>query len=319
MNKSMHGNKNRRLPKRSAALIVILVMLLSLSFTVFAGDAAQFDPERKGSISVTLQDSESKKSVDGAVLVLYRVAGISDSKGSVGYETVGDFTDFDLENYNISDNKTVASALMNYVTENGLTGEKKTTEGGKLVFSDLIPGLYFITEEGSVEGYYPVVPFIVTVPMMNEAGDGWIYDVDASPKVELEPKKPGEFIDIDVLKAWVNVQSDSIPETVKVALLCDGAFFEQVTLKKSEGWKYTWKSLPKDKKWSVCEVDVPAGFIASYSQSGNKFTVTNKPSSPPIILGVQANHIIFYAIAFAADIAIIIFLIVFFRKRRKNR
>ena len=45
------------------------------------------------------------------------------------------------------------------------------------------PGLYLLVQYKAAEGYEAAAPFLVSVPM-NEDGT-YIYDVDASPKVEL--------------------------------------------------------------------------------------------------------------------------------------
>lgn len=60
-------------------------------------------------------------------------------------------------------------------------------------FTNLELGLYLLVQDVAAEGCIKMEPFLVSVPM--EENGGYLYDVDASPKVELaklpvEPSKP---------------------------------------------------------------------------------------------------------------------------------
>ncbi len=55
-------------------------------------------------------------------------------------------------------------------------------------FENLQTGLYLLVQATPAPGYYPVAPFLVSVPGME--GKEYIYDVNASPKLELEPSTP---------------------------------------------------------------------------------------------------------------------------------
>lgn len=58
---------------------------------------------------------------------------------------------------------------------------------GEIAFTGLELGLYLLVQHKAAKGYETAAPFLVSVPMEE---DGVLrYDVDASPKVELE-KKP---------------------------------------------------------------------------------------------------------------------------------
>lgn len=67
------------------------------------------------------------------------------------------------------------------------TGQVGATEGdGTAVFKDLAAGLYLVVEEDNpvAEGkaLAPAAPFLVTVPMTNPGGNGWLSDVHVYPK-----------------------------------------------------------------------------------------------------------------------------------------
>ena len=48
-------------------------------------------------------------------------------------------------------------------------------------------GVYLVVQTEVVAGYEPFASFLVTIPIKD--GQNWNYDVDASPKMELIPKK----------------------------------------------------------------------------------------------------------------------------------
>lgn len=68
------------------------------------------------------------------------------------------------------------------------TGQDGTTAGdGTAVFNNLAAGLYLVVEEdnptdGEGNALAPAAPFLVTVPLTNPAGDGWLSDVHVYPK-----------------------------------------------------------------------------------------------------------------------------------------
>lgn len=84
----------------------------------------------------------------------------------------------------------MAQAYAAYIEANpfvGYTYEEKKNETGDLEFHSLVYGLYLIVETQPNPHYEPVRPFLVTVPIWGAITDyteGWLYEVDASPKME---------------------------------------------------------------------------------------------------------------------------------------
>lgn len=62
------------------------------------------------------------------------------------------------------------------------TKEETTDTDGKAAFTDLPLGIYLVEETNAPAGIVAGAPFIVSVPMVNEASDAWNYDVIAYPK-----------------------------------------------------------------------------------------------------------------------------------------
>ena len=88
--------------------------------------------------------------------------------------------DYDLQNGDWATfPKTAADAKGHETTT---TFELTTDDDGKVAFENLDLGIYLVEETKAPDGIVTGAPFIVSVPMVNEASDAWNYDVIAYPK-----------------------------------------------------------------------------------------------------------------------------------------
>ena len=111
---------------------------------------------------------------------------------------------------------------------------------------------------------YTPVPFLVIV-----SGGSVLSQVKSDQEpVEEEP------VSYQVKKVWKGDDADDRPGSVAIRLLRDGQLVETVTLNANNHWTYTWEDTPGH-TWQAEEAQVPNGYQASVSQSGNTFTVTN--------------------------------------------
>lgn len=186
------------------AILLLTVMLVGVLPTRAKAHPVP-DLEKNGSISVTMQDKGTP--VAGGSLTLYYAGEIRDADGDFVFALTPEFAGSGASLENIK-GEGLAAALAEYAGSASLTGK---TQGigsdGKTAFGDLAPGLYLVVQQEPAEGYYPVAPFLVSVPMYD--GSDYQYDVDATPKVELnrapetEPTKPS---------AW-NGDDPGLPQT----------------------------------------------------------------------------------------------------------
>jgi len=167
----------RRL-RSSTGLVLALYML-----TMNAIAAGVVNLNRTGSVSITFAyDGEV---VSGGALTLYRVAEIR--AGSSGYDFcyVDDYVRCGVDLSEIGSGET-ARELAAYTFEKKLQGVSQEMDSqGIVTFKDLDLGLYLLVQEKAASGYKPVSPFLIMVPL--EKDGEYVYDVDASPK--LEPEK----------------------------------------------------------------------------------------------------------------------------------
>ena len=248
------------------SLCLALAFLLAFSGTVAADT---WDPDRLGSISVTLVSKDGETPMEGAELSIYHVATVSaDEAGSLFYAYTQAFAGCDIS----LDDPELVTKLDAFLEEHSVDCRKILTDSqGKAVCEDLPLGLYFIKQIGEAAGFAPCAPFLVTIP--TETGDGYQYHVDASPKTEV-----AKYIDITVRKVWNTDEDTQTPDHVTVQLLRGNTVVDTATLNEENGWQKTYTALPESDEYHVQEVSIPQGYTATYSQNGYTFTVTNTPS-----------------------------------------
>lgn len=178
-----------RLQRKLFAIFTAAVILCAVDISVMAREAP--DTSRRGSIQITMRFGGN--AVSGGSLTLYQAGDITETDGGYGFTLTGNFTG---SGAGLEDIQSVglAEKLAQYARDNNLTGITKAVDGeGKVLFDDLEPGLYLLVQEVAADGYHAADPFLVSVPMLEE--DQYQYDVDASPKVELEKKTEPEAPD----------------------------------------------------------------------------------------------------------------------------
>lgn len=245
------------------AVLLAAWMLLVMPVTVLA---AEFDMDRVGSISVTLMEPEGKKPIEGAELSLYHVAEVSlNSENKLSYTFTGEF-----ENCGCPlDDPELSGKLELFIQAEPVDARRiETDANGTAVFTELPLGLYFVRQTNTVAGYAPCTSFLVTIP--NDGSEGYVYDVNASPKTDVVKRT-----DISIRKVWNTDASTEAAQSVTVRLMRDGAVIETAVLSEENNWQVVYTDLPESDAYSIVEVDVPNGFTATYTRNGYDFTVTN--------------------------------------------
>lgn len=171
--------------KRISTFLFVLFLLCVLS----AGAAAHDVPDlgRPGSITVGLQD-DGKKLSSGS-LTFYRVGQIVSRDGNYEFRLTEPFADsgVSLEEVHSPD---LAKKLLSYGEKQRIPGKTLPIRDGVVTFragtGEL--GLYLVAQKEASQGYAPIDPFLIAVPNAQE--DGYVYEVDATPKVDLETEAP---------------------------------------------------------------------------------------------------------------------------------
>lgn len=177
---------------RAPALSVLLAALAAIAMlgAPCAYAAEMPDLTRTGTIHAGMTcDGEA---VPGGTLTLYRVGDVVVDNG-YRFELNDRFAGSGVPLDDVESADT-AEVLAAYAEDDGIEGVTQDIDGaGDVSFADVEAGLYLIVQHEPAEGYEPVNPFLVSMPM--RSGDTYLYDVDASPKMELEQaptyEKPG--------------------------------------------------------------------------------------------------------------------------------
>ena len=247
-------------------MLTLCLAVLLLVTCLIPVSAETFDPGKTGSISVTLTEQSENAPIVGAELQVYYIATVAiNTDGQLNYS----YTDSFAQTGIALDDPDLAAKLDAYLSEKEAATMKLCTDAnGAASCGDLPLGLYFVRQTNTVEGFAPCTPFLVTVPLENEAG--YEYAVNASPKTEV-----AKLTSITIQKVWNTDASTKAADSVTVQLLRDGKVVETATLREANNWQVTYENMPQSDAYSVKEVNVPKGFTATYKQKGYVFTVTN--------------------------------------------
>lgn len=250
----------------SRKLLVLLMAMLLLLAGPTTAFAEELDPRKTGSICVTLTEQETKEPIVGAELKVYYVASLRlEPDGTIKYVCTEAFEGF---SENLED-PALPGLLDAFVSGKQISSKSLTTDAtGKATCDGLPLGLYFVRQSNQISGFAPCSPFMVTVP--SETAGGFSYDVDATPKTEVE-----KLISVTIKKVWNTNASAKATDSVTVELRRHGTVIKTATLSDENNWQITYNNLPQSDGYSIKEVNVPKGFTATYSKSGYVFTVTN--------------------------------------------
>lgn len=163
---------------------VLALMLCAVPAYAAKGTTADLDLTKKGSITLTLKDSDGN-AMTGGFLDCIQVAEIVESGGETTYLLTNGFQDTNIFLEYFLDGKQSAASLAEELNDAVPAGAYKIAsrpdKTGTVTFSNLELGLYLIRQRAKSGYYESITPFVVTVPMNSDSG--WVYDVTASPKV----------------------------------------------------------------------------------------------------------------------------------------
>ena len=188
----------RKTTKRIRRIAGLWALLLMASGTVPAWGQS-WDGTRAGSLVVNTSyvtgsgDGQKRDPVKDVEISLYQVAAASLGETWVEYTSkpgLEPYQPFFNSGFSGEDNAAAAEELQRLETlsDHQVQTAVKTDKDGNAVFSGLEPGLYLVVQSAKKSGFYEMGPFLTPVPSQAADGTGWVYDVEARPKLE---KKPG--------------------------------------------------------------------------------------------------------------------------------
>lgn len=167
--------------RRIISLLISVVLLCGMSLTAFAHDVP--DLTRTGTIEITMKTGET--TVPGGTVTAIRVGEIWEEDGNYSFRLNEQLRDSGLSLEDIQSPE-LAADLARYAEEHDLGGKTQTVDReGHVSFADLELGLYLVVQKKAAEGYCAISPFLIGLPNLEDGV--YVYEVDASPKVDLEP------------------------------------------------------------------------------------------------------------------------------------
>ncbi|MBO5869450.1 MAG: hypothetical protein J6Q89_01750 [Clostridia bacterium] len=162
-------------------LSFLLAIVFSLFITVTAA-AEPIDLDKKGSIAISMQDDG--KTIESGSFTIFKTADIWWNVDKYDFEYADAFAKCGI-GFEKLDSLNTAKSYVDYIERNSIEGTKvEVGEYGTAIFTDLSTGLYLVMQEDSADGYEKCEPFFVTLPINGE--EGWVYEIDASPKINIE-------------------------------------------------------------------------------------------------------------------------------------
>ena len=178
----------------------------------------------------------------------------------------------------------LAGATLQVLEKNGPLIKEWITNGTTQKIN-LVAGEYIFREKTEPNGYVKVsdIYFKVddsgAVSITSKTNNGDIAEGATGKLTVVDKKVPIVYKSLTVNKVWELYGHDGneIPDSVQVQLYENGVVSgDPVTLKKSDGWSYTWKKLDSSKTYTVKEVTISDNWI-SRIETGNdgNFTIYN--------------------------------------------
>lgn len=247
-----------KMNKRIFAVILSILMIICSALSVTAND----------SIALTISCKDKKVPLCGVGFEIFLVA----EEDRYGELTVSD----NFKKYNVElDSRSLAYTLEGFVRHDALEPYAKVSSNieGYAVFDGLSAGLYLViadrhTQNGKI---YDFAPF--TVLLEDNLTVNAKFDSEDVPKED-------DTVNRKVLKVWDDEGFEAErPREIVVYLLKDGKVYDKIVLNEENNWRYTWKGLDPNSKWTVAEDEID-GYVVTITQEGITFVITNKHSEP---------------------------------------
>lgn len=176
-----------KLIKRFLAVTMATLCAATMAVSAYAAEE-WIDLNAKGSVTVTMKDTEDK-TIAGGEVTIYKVANIAEDDGDLSYSYTNYFEDCGIELGDL-EKSDLAEQLSAKINGSAVYVTQTVGDDGETTFQDLSLGLYLVKQTKAASGYNVIEPFLVSVPTYED--DVFTYNVDAYPKMGKATKKPSD-------------------------------------------------------------------------------------------------------------------------------
>lgn len=259
--------------KKKIFLQAVCAVALIVSRLIFTQqkEISAAEAGRTGSIYLYYSPAE------GTEFSVYRAGDITENWEFV---LTGAFQDIpaDLNDLDTEKMTKLAGTLGDFAEANHTEPDfvKPTDADGEVLFENLEKGVYLVIGESVIQDgvKYDPVPFLLTVPSLNDEGE-WVYQAEAEVKYETSVPT-GEEVEYKVTKHWADSGNDKKrPSAVTVDILKNGELYTTQTLSAENNWSYSWKAEDDGSVWTVVEREIPDEYTVLIEKNQTSFIVTN--------------------------------------------
>lgn len=203
----------KKLLKQLLAVTTAIMMAITL-LPAMANAEATINPDpndtARGTLTLTKKvpkknendENEVQAPVKGAVFTAYKVAKLTPGENGsyskfelvdpftsleVSSDTLGNISTKELEGQAKAARDITQTKKDNFTEKENKWTSDPTGENGVTTIGDLPKGYYLVVETTTPNNYVASAPFFISVPMTNDAGNGWTYAISAMPKNEKIP------------------------------------------------------------------------------------------------------------------------------------
>lgn len=250
--------------------VLVLLLIIFLTPTVYAQNVIDFT--KKGSLSITLIESQNSERVENAEIEIIKIADADlDVNNNLAYKKINEIDKCDIILTNLESDGLKVN-IESCINDLNITGIKATTDAnGNVIFNNLDLGLYLVRQTNEVKGYSTINSYLVTIPTIID--NSWEYDLESEPKTEII-----KLMDLKVNKIWKTDRK--ISDYVMVQLVLNDKVIDTVKLSKDNNWEYTWRRIPLSDEYEINEINIPKGYTAIYEKNNNNYTVINADNLP---------------------------------------
>ena len=267
--------------KLGISILLLCLCLCLLPQTVYAASTtdAVSPISTANNCSLTVSYRYDSKLFSDVPVNLYQIADVS---ADFQYTLTSDFASSGLDlngirsqaEWNVIRDTLEAKILANNIEADS---SAKTSENGQVHFPILNPGLYMISAAEVVEEDFTYLfeATLISIPSLSSDGS-WQYDVSAVPKPDVLPNiDPDGETEFKITKLWKGDSVKTRPDSINVAIFCNSELYKIVTLSKDNNWSFSWLAKDDGSKWTVAEMNVPKGYVATVDKRGENFVLTN--------------------------------------------
>lgn len=196
----MRKNMWVRKVRISIMYVMIAAFLAECPAAAAKNFSAIYDSDRKGSITVTLDQIGTNRANVG--IALYRIGEISNGYPAE-WRVLSEYADLGIDLNNAAkaeEQRKAADCLWDYIKNQKTDPDYRgtTNQEGCFKAENLQLGIYLIGQTSGKDSYGIFQPFLVAIPYM-EGGESWIYEIKTETKGEktgtsVRPKKKNRTV-----------------------------------------------------------------------------------------------------------------------------